>query len=595
MRLINTSTLQIEDFTGRKIPQYAILSHRWLVATEELSYYDFQAGVKRDSGGWAKIQDCCAIALQNDLMYCWIDTCCINKESSAEESRSINSMFAWYQASSWGIVYLGDVHCSTLDSESEYELQRSKWFTRGWTLQELIAPPKLVFFNSQWELLGDKFELSGLLARITNIPADVLRGEKDHLTCSVAQRMFWASDRITTVVEDQAYSLMGLFDVNMPLIYGEGEKAFMRLQEEILKRSTDQSIFAWSDETPQKGILAPSPLCFKNEYSRYLHEVQEYFPDDPASDSYSLGNAGLSIDFVLIPWTMNTYLAPLRCCMYEDDGTNRDPSQRICLILRRTKVNDRYIRIRHLDEDLVLNRYLRVPSDPNSSYWDRSRLHRRLIVARSPLMKIPDCFYGFSFNFWCPSLFNSGSHPDSSDVVSEHTWDRNTFRLQVTHKTFRIAGIIRLSKVKTKSGPSFMMFGFDADFNPFIYIASPPHDHMKRMAPLLNIKRDITDPSDLSKMSVWERSSWLDAMYIHKLIDEIVRLAKEQTGVSWQEHCISNGLLLGDRHTSKEMFEVLNLKLMVIFKLVSKQPEDYWEITLKDLPQTRAEYHLLGT
>lgn len=389
---------------------------------------------------------------------------------------------------------------------------------------------------------------------------------------------------------------MGLFDVNMPLIYGEGDKAFMRLQEEILKRSTDQTIFAWSDETVEKGILAPSPQCFKNEYSKHLHEVLDYFPDDPASDSYSLGNAGLSIEFVLIPWSMNTYLAPLRCCMSHDDGTSSDPSQRVCLILRRTKVNNRYIRIRHTDQDLVLHRYLRVPSDPNSSYWDRSRLHRRLVIARSPLMKIPDCFYGFHFNFWCPSLFKSGSHPDSTDVVCEHDWDRNTFRLQVTHATYRIAGIFRLSKAKTgASGSAFMMLGFDADFNPFVYIASPPHNLMKKMAPLLNIKRDITDPHDLGQMSVWERSSWLDAMYFHKLLDEIVRLSKEQTQVPWQQYCISNGLLLGDRHTSKDAFEVPSLKLMVIFKLVSKETENYWEVTLKDLPQTRTEYHLLGT
>ena len=597
--------MELEDFTGRDRPKYAILSHRWLPATEELSFYDYQAGLKRESLGWAKIHDCCRIALQHDLLYCWIDTCCINKESSAEETRSINSMFAWYQASTQGFVYLGDVHCNDLVSpESEDEFKQSKWFTRGWTLQEMIAPPKLIFFNSRWEILGEKDQLYHLLGRITSIPSDVLRGERSHLTCSVAQRMFWAADRSTTVIEDQAYSLMGLFDVNMPLVYGEGTKAFMRLQEEILQRSTDQTIFAWSDETLEKGILAPSPSCFKTEHAKYLKEVLDYFPDDPASDNFTLTNAGLSIEFVLIPWSMNTYLAPLRAYLSDQGqsaetagvGTGFNPAERICLILRRTKVNNRFIRIRqkNINKDLILHRYLRVPSDPNPSYWDRSRLHRQLVIARFPMMKIADCFYGFHFNFWSPSLFESGSKPEPSDVVCESGWDRNTFQLGIPHGTFRVAALFRLSK-KRFGGSAFLMMGFDADFNPFVLITCPPYDLMRKFTPLLNVRREITDPKDLSVMSQWERSSWLDAMYIHKLLDGIIRLAKESGSSDWHAHCVGNGLLLGDRHTAEQVFEVPKYKLMVIFKLNSSHPEKHWRVTFKDMPSPGSIYRLLDT
>ena len=580
MRLINTSTLQLEDFRGLPTPKYAILSHRWQTPTEEVSYDDFNAERKRLAGGWFKIKDCCHMALLQDLQYCWIDTCCINKDSSAEESRSINSMYAWYGRATETFVYLDDVHCSSLTTaDSTNELQNSRWFTRGWTLQELIAPTKVTFFNSRWESLGTKDELCSLLEKITSIPEGVLCNKISPHDCSIAQRMFWAADRETTEPEDQAYCLIGLFDVNMPLIYGEGDKAFVRLQEEIVQRSTDQTIFAWSDDQLEKGILAPSPRCFKNKYGNALRGVPDYFPDDPAGDSFRLGNAGLLIDFVLIPWAMNTYLAPLRCYASGPDGA--DPTQRLCLILRRTKMDDRYVRIRLDDTDLVLHRYLRVPKDPNSSYWDRSALHRQILIARSPLMIIKNCFYGFHFNFWSPMLFEAGSKPDPKDVVAEHTWDRNVAQLRAPHGSYRVAGIFRLSGQKLKGSIAF--FGFDADFNPFCLISSPPFDLLRSKLPLLNVKREIIDPPDLGQMSGWERTSWLDAMYLHKLIDEIVRVARKTPG-DWNDNCVELGLLLGERTTTEQVFELPKAKLRVIYKLVGSVPESHWRITFKDHP-----------
>ena len=127
--------------------------------------------------------------------------------------------------------------------------------------------------------------------------------------------------------------------------------------------------------------------------------------------------------------------------------------------------------------------------------------------------------------------------------------------------------------------------GFDCDFNPFILIFSPPLELMKQFLPLLNVKREIIDPKDLSTMSSWERSSWLDAMYLHKYLDEVIRLAKESP-FDWQGHAVDMGLLLGNRGTAEEVFEVPKWNLMVIFKLVDEKgaSANYWRITFKDFP-----------
>ena len=151
MRLINTATLELEQFSAKDKPSYAVLSHRWSSAAEEVSYFDFVNGLKRDGPGWAKIQDACHTTLTQDLQYCWIDTCCINKDSSAEETRSINSMFSWYEKATKGFAYLEDVTCPDLESEEHIEeFTNSIWFTRGWTLQELIAPREVTFFNQSF-------------------------------------------------------------------------------------------------------------------------------------------------------------------------------------------------------------------------------------------------------------------------------------------------------------------------------------------------------------------------------------------------------------------------------------------------------------
>jgi hypothetical protein len=244
MRLLNARTIELDEFFRESTPQCATLSHRW--EDEEITFDDMKplARVAAETKpGYAKIKNACAQTLKDGFEYIWIDTCCIDKSSSTELQEAINSMFHWYQESVICYVFLSDV--STIDDidNNDSEFSRSQWFTRGWTLQELLAPKNVMFFSSTWKYLGTKSTLSTQISAITSIDRVFLEGE-DLRSASIAHRMSWASKHVTKREEDIAYCLLGIFDVNMPLIYGEGPKAFRRLQEEILRNSSDESFFA---------------------------------------------------------------------------------------------------------------------------------------------------------------------------------------------------------------------------------------------------------------------------------------------------------------------------------------------------------------
>ncbi|EFQ35759.1 heterokaryon incompatibility protein [Colletotrichum graminicola M1.001] len=306
MRLINNNTLFLDEFYGDDVPRYAIVSHTW--SAGEVTFQDWNdLALAREKQGFKKIELARAQALRDGLDYLWIDTCCINKDSSAELSEAINSMFAWYECSVKCYAYLADTEhpeglLSDCDqSEQHQTLSRSRWFARGWTLQELLAPREVLFFSAEWNLLGNRRSLADAIQSVTNIDCQYLhrRNRKLLLAASVAERMSWLSCRRTTRVEDLAYCVLGIFDINMPLLYGEGPKAFTRLQEEILKTSTDQSLFAWSWTESDPGswvsMLAPSPRNFKNG--------QAYQPANDATIRpvpYSMTNFGLSIQLTLI-------------------------------------------------------------------------------------------------------------------------------------------------------------------------------------------------------------------------------------------------------------------------------------------------------
>jgi hypothetical protein len=247
----------VTTFFGDKIPQkYAILSHTW--EAEEVTFEDLQNGTGTKKAGYNKIRFCGEQARRDGLQYFWVDTCCIDKSSSAELSEAINSMFRWYRESTKCYVYLPDVLRTAVNTDDlawESAFWKSRWFTRGWTLQELIAPTSVEFFSKEGELLGDKSTLERHVCEITGIPAKALRG------CplpdfSIAERMSWAEQRNTTCKEDKAYSLLGIFDISIPVIYGEGrEKALKRLQEEIDKALKGKSFsFTTSSHQVPRGI-----------------------------------------------------------------------------------------------------------------------------------------------------------------------------------------------------------------------------------------------------------------------------------------------------------------------------------------------------
>ncbi|KDR68887.1 hypothetical protein GALMADRAFT_39905, partial [Galerina marginata CBS 339.88] len=243
MRLLNVNTLSVEEFLNEdNCPDYAILSHTW--GDGEVSFQQLQTDAAKSMGGYTKIENCCAQAKQGGFEYVWIDTCCIDKTSSAELSEAINSMYRWYQKARICYVFLSDVPSDEDPSAEGSKFSLSRWFTRGWTLQELLAPLLVVFYSSDWVEIGTRSSLREEISKITRIPCEVLMS-KPLSEISIAQRMSWAAMRQTTKIEDAAYSLLGIFDVNMPTLYGEGWKAFIRLQLEIIKNSEDESLFAW--------------------------------------------------------------------------------------------------------------------------------------------------------------------------------------------------------------------------------------------------------------------------------------------------------------------------------------------------------------
>jgi hypothetical protein len=246
MRLLNTKTYELKDFLDDRVPEYVILSHRW--SQDETSFKDFRKGLNANGTGYRKIIDFCSFARSRVREWVWIDTCCIDKRSSAEVSEAVNSMYNWYQQARECYVFLRDVpplsHGRTVVLR---RMMESEWFTRGWTLQEMLAPPSVVFLTWDWEIIGDKVSLARDISSITGIPEALLEAQDSLLRSSVAQKMSWASKRQTTKPEDMAYCMLGLFGVNMPLLYGEGgPKAFKRLQLHIISDSDDESIFAWS-------------------------------------------------------------------------------------------------------------------------------------------------------------------------------------------------------------------------------------------------------------------------------------------------------------------------------------------------------------
>jgi hypothetical protein len=338
MRLLNVKTRRLEEFYGDEIPLYAILSHTW--GREEVTFQDLANDDHKQKHGYRKIDGCCQAAHEQRISYVWVDTCCIDKSSSAELSEAINSMFMWYAASRVCFIYLEDVPTGLDPFSPDSAFRKSRWWTRGWTLQELLAPQYTIFFDSTWERvfspemgqgLFTRVDLPirseqalklwppkrpenrlqtileqmryGLIIEITGIPKAVLIKTLPLSKVSAACKFSWAALRLTTRVEDKAYCLMGLLGVNMPLLYGEGDDAFVRLQGEVINSSDDISLLAWGYNLPYEVIeelgydkvLARSPMAFK----RYPKSNHQHFRRPPKAHSTLTGH-GLHIELPLL-------------------------------------------------------------------------------------------------------------------------------------------------------------------------------------------------------------------------------------------------------------------------------------------------------
>ncbi|KAI9061987.1 hypothetical protein FKP32DRAFT_1630065 [Trametes sanguinea] len=319
MRLLDTRTGQFRWISDPREARYAILSHTWRREGEQ-SYLDIlklQANIKGlrtkkspyelthsgpqwyrndvDVGSGSrsifehpqlsdKIRSACAVALEDSYELLWLDHCCIDKTSSAELTEAVNSMYEWYRRADICYVYLEDVDDDDDIEAPDSQFRQARWHRRGWTLQELIAPRSIVFLSRGWCPLGMKSNLARLLEEVTGVNHEILTHRASLNTISVARRMWWASQRVTTRVEDEAYSLMGIFGVHMAPIYGEGRHAFIRLQEEILRNIPDQSIFAWGRMFPPPRPRSCAPVL-------HLRSQSPHTMDDdavPWTQSHSL-------------------------------------------------------------------------------------------------------------------------------------------------------------------------------------------------------------------------------------------------------------------------------------------------------------------
>lgn len=364
MRLINTWTLRIEEFYN-SVPPYAILSHTW--GDSELTFQDWQSGNANTLPGFKKVDTFLRLAKYDEYRYAWIDTVCINKENSTELFEAINSMFNWYRDAEKCFAYL-------VDARKKSDMRESRWFRRGWTLQELLAPAKVAFYNSDWLYLGEKTDLDQLIGDVTRIPSHALTLFQPE-AWTVAERMSWAANRETKRKEDVAYSLLGIFNVNIPLLYGEGDRAFIRLQEEIMRVSDDQSLFAWVEHNAIRespcGLLATRPSQFLDTSVQGVQWFPD-FTDEQIYKPYVLTNQGIQIQLKMIPF-----------------GHDR-PRTFYAIIGHGTKQNRAAIVVKHL----VRNEYARIHADtlivgdiPTFMGSLSARDHEVFIKQRAPMYR----------------------------------------------------------------------------------------------------------------------------------------------------------------------------------------------------------------
>ena len=319
IRLLHVESLTLQQFKDDNCPPYVILSHRWAEDPSDEVVYDDMANFHelRQSRLWkkarsaAKIVGACQKVIEEKIHYLWLDTVCIKQDNLMELSTAINSMYRLYSNAELCLAYLSDYPTAEVQTFCQ-----SDWFNRGWTLQELVAPAVVKFFDKDWGSIGDRRQLSEELTHRTRVAEVILLGFISVKSASISRRMSWMAGRKTSVPEDTAYCLLGIFGVNMPLIYGEGkERAFLRLQEEIMRYSEDDSLFVWKTEEQHPagstvsnrsclnkiyntGLLASSPDCFRSTGNYSPH----YGTDDD-NRPYQMTSRGIAIHLRVLDWS----------------------------------------------------------------------------------------------------------------------------------------------------------------------------------------------------------------------------------------------------------------------------------------------------
>ena len=462
MRLLNTTPpLLAKEFNESELPEYAILSHTW--EKEEVLFSDLPLLPNSAEANpvYAKILSFCDLARAQGYRYAWVDTCCIDKTSTVELGEAINSMYRWYQKAGICHVYLRDYQ------PDRDELKECKWFKRGWTLQELIAPCEINFYDKEWHLVGTKTQLRSRLCDITGIDERVLAGASPEI-CSIAERMSWAAGRETARQEDRAYSLLGLFDVSLPLIYGisSTRNAFIQMQEEILKHSDDQSIFAWGEGFSDQGrghcgLLADSPDAFADCRGIIRSASSHLNPD-----GYGLTNIGLALNLVVYPWSMHTYVAILDCTYKKKSRKRRG------VLVEKLAEQTQYARVRVEGTTTVM-------ADLN----DRElmlRIEQRQICVQQKLGPRLDYRYGFWIRTFRPPGF---SDEELQQVKIWSQMDKESFpKDSLEHKFVEIpsgctgtAGIVYLPLEPRQSNwykIRWLKVAFDDNFKPMCILGN---------------------------------------------------------------------------------------------------------------------------
>ena len=424
-----------------------------------MTFQDFESGVARHKCGYRKIEAICQIARRHHHEWVWLDTCCINKANSTELNEAINSMYKWYQNSAFCAAYLFDYNFGA------GILSKSTWFKRCWTLQEMISPREVRFYDKRWRFFGTKKGLSEEIAEITRVDVDTLSGD-DPRRCLIAQRMCWAAGREATRVEDQAYSLLGLFDLSLPMLYGEGERAFMSLQEKILQYTTnDQSIFVWDrgleeDDSTYHGLLANTPSAFAG--CRYTQSTPSM------SKGHGFSYTGVRLDFTMptLPYAMRTYLCALDCMSAPPYRNERD-----CIILEQSEDDDQYARVQKGYAAIVSIKISAIEGNP-------ARRDRKMFVRQIPRYTPEGIVHGF--------LIGDLELPDCTSREHEKTrlCSRDIGLLQpgsdpkilaIPDSSWGIAGDISLPQPNafvSENQLRWIKLGFDPDFLPHCLLGS---------------------------------------------------------------------------------------------------------------------------